>query len=422
MAARLIVMSSTGVFIQLVAGFISIAPYFAVPTMTRNALKGFDAVANGVAQLQSRANGGMQLANKKIMNSGAVKASAENYELGKQAKFAKKYSSYTQEQLARMKPGERRRLMNAVGVLGKDAQQAAAIGAVMSQYKHDTDAAGMTRTAQAAMNAEDERQVKSYLTDYVGQNMSYRDALENLAKMQNNGYGENEEENHKRDLQMRAYQRHILSTKDGQKAYEEYLKTGTYKDRNDQFVSVNSSERSRAVLARDYMSNNSDLKDKYGITYQQMQSMQGSGAITELSTSTTGPIALKGSRNKATNKFIETMDSKDIKGISKNDAAEISKARASGLISAPANQNLDTIVQSAVRSLENDPTQVGELNDNARDLITNVSGTNVNNLGNRVMEIRDNNGQVTQTISWSKNGVGNNGGNNGGNGGGGPTP
>ena len=417
MAARLIVMSSTGVFIQLVAGFISIAPYFAVPTMTRNALKGFDAVANGVAQLQSRANGGMQLANKKIMNSGAVKASAENYELGKQAKFAKKYAGYTQEQLARMKPGERRRLMNAVGVLGKDAHQVATIGAVMSQYKHDTSDAGMARTANTAMDKVDEEQATAYLSDYARQNMSYSDALENLARMQNEGYGENEEENHQRDLQMRALQRYILKTKDGQKAYEKYLQTGTYENSNGQAISVNSSERSRAVLARDYMSNNSDLKDKYGITYQQMQSMQGSGAITELNTSTTGPIALKGSRNKATNKFIETMDSKDIKGISKNDAAEISKARASGLISAPANQNLDTIVQSAVRSLENDPTQVGELNDNARDLITNVSGTNVNNLGNRVMEIRDNNGQVTQTISWSKNGVGNNGGNNGGNGG-----
>ena len=422
MAARLIVMSSTGVFIQLVAGFISIAPYFAVPTMTRNALKGFDAVANGVAQLQNRANGGMQFAGKKIMNSSAVKASGENYELGKQAKFAKKYSSYTQEQLAQMKPGKRRQLMNAIGVLGKDAHQVATIGAVMSQYKHDTSDAGKARTANTAMDKVDEEQTTAYLSDYVRQNMSYSDALENLAKLQNEGYGDNEEENHQRDLQMRAYQRHILSTKDGQKAYEDYLKTGTYKDRNGQYVSANSSERSRAVLARDYMSNNSNLKDKYGITYQQMQSMQGSGAITELNTSTTGPIALKGSRNKATNKFIETMDSKDIKEISKNDAAEISKARAGGLISATAETNLNAIVQGAVRSLENDPTQIGELNDNTRDLITNVSGIDLNNLGNRVMEVRDNNGQLIQTMRWAKNdpinGNGNGGGNGNGNGGG----
>ena len=77
---------------------------------------------------------------------------------------------------------------------------------------------------------------------------------------------------------------------------------------------------------------------------------------------------------------------------------------------------MNTAVQSAVRSFENDPTQVSELNDNAQKLITNVSGTNINNLGNRVMEIRDNSGQVTQTISWGKNGPVN------GNGNGGPTP
>ena len=77
---------------------------------------------------------------------------------------------------------------------------------------------------------------------------------------------------------------------------------------------------------------------------------------------------------------------------------------------------MNTVVQSAVRSLENDPTQVGELNDNAQNLITNVSGTNLNNLGNRVMEVRDNNGQLIQTMRWAKNGPANGGGNGNGNG------
>lgn len=416
MAARLIVKTSTGTFIQLVAGFISIAPYFAVPSMTRNALKGFDAAVNGIANLQNRANRGMQFAGKKIMNSDTVKASAGNYQFGKQAKFAKKYEGYSQEQLAQMKPGERRRLMNALGVLGKDAQQEATIGAAMSQYKFNTSEEGKARAGAMAMAAEDENQVKTHLSDLSNQNMSYDEALQNLTKMQNEGYTGNKEEDHKRDLLMRAYQRHILKTKEGQKAYEKYLQTGAYTDSNGQSIPVNSSERSRAVLARDYISNNSDLKDKYGITYQQMQGMQGAGAIDDLKTSTTGPIAIKGSRNKATNKFIENMDSKDIRGISKNDAAEVDNARTGGIISREAEQKLNTAVQSAVRSFENDPTQVSELNDNAQKLITNVSGTNINNLGNRVMEIRDNSGQVTQTISWGKNGPVN------GNGNGGPTP
>ena len=411
MAARLIVKTSTGTFIQLVAGFISIAPYFAVPSMTRNALKGFDAAVSGIANLQNRANRGMQFAGKKIMNSDTVKASAGNYQFGKQAKFAKKYEGYSQEQLAQMKPGERRRLMNALGVLGKDAQQEATIGAAMSQYKFNTSEEGKARAGAMAMAAEDENQVKTHLSDLSNQNMSYDEALQNLTKMQNEGYTGNKDEDHKRDLLMRAYQRHILKTKEGQKAYEKYLQTGAYTDSNGQSIPVNSSERSRAVLARDYISNNSDLKDKYGITYQQMQGMQGAGAIDDLKTSTTGPIDMKGSRNKATNKFIENMDSKDIRSISKNDAKEVDKAMSGGMVAANTKDKFKQVLRDAARGIENDPTQVGELNDEARNLITNHSGTDLNNLGNRVMEIRDNSGQVTQTISWGKNGPVNGNGN-----------
>ena len=416
MAARLIVMSSTGVFIQLVAGFISIAPYFAVPTMTRNALKGFDAVANGVAQLQSRANGGMQLANKKIMNSGAVKASAENYELGKQAKFAKKYAGYTQEQLARMKPGERRRLMNAVGVLGKDAHQVATIGAVMSQYKHDTSDAGMARTANTAMDKVDEEQATAYLSDYARQNVSYDDALKNLIKMQNEGYGENEEENHQRDIQMRALQRHILSTKDGQKAYERYLQEGEYKDSNGMILaSGNTSERSRAVLARDYMANNSGLKDKYGVTYQQMQSMQGSGSINTLRTSADGSTSIKDARANAVNKFVDNMDAKDMQEISKSDAGEIMNKVGyfgedmsgnevyhgdTSKMSEASARKVRSLSNQVVGTLTSDPAKVGDLNQNAQTLISSITNTDLSNLGNRTMVIRDASGTATSTITW----------------------
>ena len=418
MAAKLIVKDSTGVFIQLIAGFISIAPYFAVPSMTRNALKGFDAAVNGIAKLQNRVNGGMQLANKKIMNSETVKASAGNYEFGKQAKFAKKYDGYTQEQLAQLSPGKRRRLMNALGVVGKDAQQAATIGAAMSQFKFNTSNEGKARAGAMAMTAEDENQVKAHQSDLIDKNMSYDEALKNLIDLQNEGYGENEEENHQRDLKMRAYQRHILSTKDGQKAYEKYLQKGRYEDDNGNIIkSGSTSERSRAVLARDYMSNNSSLKDKYGVTYQQMQSMQGSGSVNTLRTSADSSSVIENARTNAVNKFVETMDSKDIREISKYDADEVDNARTRGFISHKAEQNLNTVVQSAVRNLENDPTQIGELNDKAQNLITNVSGINLNNLGNRVMEVRDNNGQLVQTMRWAKNGPANGGGNGNGNGG-----
>ena len=422
MASKLIIMGPNEFYLQLVAGLISIAPYFAVPTMTKNAMKGFDAAIGGVARLQSRASGGLQYANKMVTNSEAYKASAGNVAYNKQEKFAKKYDGYTQEQLARMKPIERRRLMNALGVLGKDAQQAATIGAAMSQYKFNTSNEGMRRTGDMAMTAEDENQVKAHQTDLINQNMSYDEALKKLIDLQSEGYGENEEENHQRDLRMRAYQRHILSTKDGQKAYEKYLKEGQYEDSNNNIVTGSTSERSRAVLARDYMSNNSSLKDKYGVTYQQMQSMQGSGSVNTLRTSADGSAAIKNARTNAVDKFVDTMDSKDIREISKYDAEEVDKAIEGGMVTQGTKDKLEGVARDAARVLENDPTQVGELNDAARNLISNRSGIDLNNLGNRVMEVRDNNGQLIQTMRWAKNdpinGNGNGGGNGNGNGGG----
>ncbi len=447
MASKLIIKGSNEFYLQLVAGLISIAPYFAVPTMTKNAMKGFDAAIGGIARLQSRASGGLQYANKMVTNSEAYKASAGNVAYNKQEKFANKYKDYTPEQLARLSNSQRRRLASALGVVGKDAHQAATIGAAMSQFKHDTSSSGMAGTARAAMNAEDENQIKSLQSEYVGQNLDYVETLKRLEKAQGFDYSNaTEEDRHKNDLELRALQRHLLSTKDGQKAYNRYLADGALYERyvkgadgkeigeGEKIVSAEkSSTRAKAALARDFVSNNSDLKKDFGVTYTQMQSMQGSGRLESMRESSDASQIMSNSRSAAVNKFVDTMDSKDVREISKYDAKEVDGAIKEGKITGDTKDKFKVVVENAVRTLENDPTQVGELNDNAQNLIMNVSGTNLNNLGNRVMEVRDNNGQLIQTMRWAKNdpingnGNGNGGGNGGngngnGNGNGGPTP
>lgn len=446
MASKLIIKGSNEFYLQLVAGLISIAPYFAVPTMTKNAMKGFDAAIGGIARLQSRASGGLQYASKMATNSEAYKASAGNVAYNKQEKFANKYKDYNPEQLARLSNSQRRRLASALGVVGKDAHQAATIGAAMSQFKHDTSSSGMAGTARAAMNAEDENQIKSLQSEYVGQNLDYVETLKRLEKAQGFDYSNaTEEDRHKNDLELRALQRHLLSTKDGQKAYNRYLADGALYERyvkgadgkeigeGEKIVSAEkSSTRAKAALARDFVSNNSDLKKDFGVTYTQMQSMQGSGRLESMRESSDASQIMSNSRSAAVNKFVDTMDSKDVREISKYDAKEVDGAIKEGKITGDTKDKFKVVVENAVRTLENDPTQVGELNDNAQNLITNVSGTNLNNLGNRVMEVRDNNGQLIQTMRWAKNspvngngnGNGNGGGNgNGnGNGNGGPTP
>ena len=438
MAANLIVHGSNEFYLQLVAGLISIAPYFAVPTMTKNAMKGFDAAIGGIATLRSRASSGLQYANKKVTGSDSYKASVANREFGKQSKFAKKYEGYTQEQLSNMKPAQRRRLMNAIGVLGKDAQQAATLGAAMSQYKYNTDTESMKRASYDAMTAEDENQVKSLQSQYASKNLSIFDTISQLEKAQSHDYSSGTvEENRQNDLNLRALQRHLLSTKEGQKTYNDYLAgMDVYEDYRigedgkkvgigEKISAQKSSNRARAVLSRDFVSNNSNLKDSFGATYTQMQLMQGSGNIESMKDNATASMAISNSRASAIDKYVGNMDSKDMQNLSKADARELTRlytettTDADGntvkVLSPTSSDKIKQLSNQIVNIVSNDPTKLGDYNDNLRGLVSTASGTDINNLGNRTMEIRDSSGNVTHKIVWERPGQGGQG--NGGQGG-----
>lgn len=436
MAANLIVHGSNEFYLQLVAGLISIAPYFAVPTMTKNAMKGFDAAIGGIATLRSRASSGLQYANKMATGSDMYKDSYKTYtanrEFDRQSKFAKKYEGYTQEQLSNMKPAQRRRLMNALGVIGKDAQQAATLGAAMSQYKYNTDPESMKRAGYDAMTAEDENQVKSLQSQFTSENRTAFDTLARINELQGYNYNDHSaDDNRKHDLEMRALQRHLLSTKEGQKIYNSYLKgdepikdinlDGT--ERSDRkIIAGKTSDRAKAVLARDFISNNSNLKDKFGIMHTQMQSMQGSGEVNNMNTEVDDSKAMSANRVSATNGFIRTMDAKDMQNLSKRDAEEISTRMGTfefdqnnnikkyeggaGKIDEEAARNVRTLSRQVVNNLTNDPTKLGEFDTSLQNLVSTASGTDINNLANRTMEIRDSSGNVTHKIVWERPGQG----------------
>lgn len=430
MASKLIINGSNEFYLQLVAGLISIAPYFAVPTMTKNAMKGFDAAIGGIARLQSRASGGLQYASKMATNSEAYKASAGNVAYNKQEKFANKYKDYSPEQLARLSNSQRRRLASALGVVGKDAHQAATIGAAMSQFKHDTSSSGMAGTARAAMNAEDENQVKSLMSQYASENRTPFELMKMLEEAQAHDYKNGTaEENRKNDLNLRALQRQLVSTKDGQKMYNTYLNDGVVyeqygKDARGNKVGIGesvtaktSSNHAKATLARDFIANHSDLKKDFGVTYTQMQSMQGSGTLESMRDASDASQVMSNTRGAAVNKFVDNMDAKDMQEISKSDAEEITNKVGyfgqdtsgkevyrgdTSKMSEDSARKVRSLSNQVVGNLVNDPTRVGDLNQNAQTLISSITNTDLNNLGNRTMVIRDANGNATSTITWDK--------------------
>ena len=160
------------------------------------------------------------------------------------------------------------------------------------------------------------------------------------------------------------------------------------------------------------------MKDKYGVTYQQMQSMQGSGTLESMRDASDASQIMSNSRSAAVNKFVDTMDTKDMQEISKSDAEEITNKVGyfgkdtsgkevyrgdTSKMSEDSARKVRSLSNQVVGNLVNDPARVGDLNQNAQTLISSITNTDLNNLGNRTMVIRDANGNATSTITWDKN-------------------
>lgn len=410
--------SLADIFMEIVAGMISIAPYFMVPSMTKKAMSGFDGAVNAVGNLQARVNKGTSALNKKLTESEAVKSSAENAAYGRLSRFANRYRNYSDQDLQKLSPAKRRRLARSIGALNKDATQAATLGSTMSNYREATSEEGVSRLALSAQKAEDNRQVASIAEGYRSENLDPHSAIERLNGMQSYDYSAHSSlENHNHDLKLRALQSYILSTKDGQKAYNNFLK-GNVASRDDttgQFIrdaegnveyntTANAgTERSRAVLARDYVENHSDLSDKYQISYNQMQSMQGSGSVENLSGSTQGSnarMATMGSQRAASrNNVAMNIDVKDFDNMGDSDIQEFSQE----VIGVDGEANLRKTSEEIVRRLESDPTQFSNYSEKKRALIHQRTGNDLSDIGNRVLTVRDNKGNVRMTARFESN-------------------
>ena len=78
LVSTIIIKSSNEFYMKFIAGLLSIMPYFTVPSMTKNALKGFDGLANGIATLQQKAGRAGDSINKQVMGSDLMKTQQQN--------------------------------------------------------------------------------------------------------------------------------------------------------------------------------------------------------------------------------------------------------------------------------------------------------------------------------------------------------
>lgn len=412
LASNLIIKGTNEFYMKLIAGLISIAPFFMVPSMTKSAMKGFDGAVAGLSNLQSRVNRTGDTINRRVMNSDTMKSQAENAQLGKYRRLAERYKNTDTSKLGQWK---KRQVISAFNALTKSEHQDAVLDAAKSQYRFDTNPVNKENARVSAMREIDEKNKQQIMSGYADRNMSAGEALLQLDTAQRDyKYSDHsEQENHDHDVELAALQSHLLSTKDGQKMYNSYLSgkeidTGVGGENGNKVIikAGATSDRAKAVLARDYVNKHSDLKDKYQISFAQMRNIQGAGPVEKMKTEVSTANSLATNRQSGVNSFAESIDLKDIDKLGNKDAEELVQANLSGNSA----QNTTAAVNAIVQQAESDPSKAGTYTPEIKRLIRRYSSnhTDLDNLGNRSFVVRDASGNVQQTIRLEQNNNNNN--------------
>ena len=407
LASNLIIKGTNEFYMKLIAGLISIAPFFMVPSMTRSAMKGFDGAVAGLSNLQSRVNRTGDMINRRVMNSDTMKSQAENAQLGKYRRLVERYKDTDTSKLGQWR---KRQVISAFNALNKSAHQDAVLDVAKSQYRFDTDPVNKENARVSAMREIDEKNKQQIMSGYADRNMSAGEALLQLDTAQRDyKYSDHsEQENHDHDVELAALQSHLLSTKDGQKMYNSYLSgkeidTGVAGENGNKVIikAGATSDRAKAVLARDYVNKHSDLKDKYQISFAQMRNIQGAGPVEKMKTEVSTANSLATNRQSGVNSFAESIDLKDIDKLGNKDAEELVQANLSGSSA----QNTTAAVNAIVQQAESDPSKAGTYTPEIKRLIRRYSSnhTDLDNLGSRSFVVRDASGNVQQTIRLEQN-------------------
>ncbi len=385
LVSNIIIKGSKDFFMTIIGGLISIAPYFAVPSMTKNAMKGFDGAVASLGALQQKANNAGTSINKKITNSDAMKDSMQNAQIGKMQRYVDKYKG---TDVSKLQPWQRRRLSNAIGFLNKDGRKTAAIGAAVKEYEYNHSQENIDRINTAEMQALDDSIKKDQVSSFRQANLSVDSAVDQLDTARRFNYtNASEEEKRNNDNRISALTSYLASTKNGQKAIDKYMASSTYNGRP-----VISSTRADAAFSREMINNHGDLRDKYQIMFNQMDGMQGSGALSSIANRTIDNNEIVNSRTNALQYTADHIEFKDISKLGDSDADALNHVANS--------TNLQRVADMAIQDVTADPAKISSYSDRMRNLINrqNSTNTDMNTLANSDMMFVDGNGNMVYKV------------------------
>lgn len=409
LVSNIIIKGSKDFFMTIIGGLISIAPYFAVPSMTKNAMKGFDGAIAGLGTLQQKANNAGTSINKKITNSDAMKDSMQNAQIGKMQRYVDKYRG---TDVSKLQPWQKRRLSSAVGFLNKDGRKTAAIGAAMKEYDYNNSQENVDRINTAEMNALNDTVKSDLMSSYKSGNLSTDEAISQLNVAQGYDYSTGTAEaNRDNDNRIRALSSYLASTKDGQKALDEFMSTGRYNGKTMSTIMGNSSKRAKAVMGRNMIDNHANLRDKYQVAFDQFENMRGSGEIESMTDATNGQAApgqaLNSEFKDSLSNVAGRMDLDDENKLGKQDFRKFYNEK-NGVSSAVFGtsdtefKKLQGLADARIKQLKSDTTLISGLSDEEKKFLSlySTGGVDASTISN-VLYMKDAGGTVTGTIEQS---------------------
>lgn len=401
LVSKIIINSDTDFYMRFIAGLLSIMPYFAVPAMTRNAVKGFDGLANGLNTLQKQVGNAGNFANRKVMGSDLMKTQQQNAQTHKLQQIVGKYKDVDKSKL---KPWQQRRFAAAVGALNKDERNRAGLDAAMERYKYITDPGHAAQINEAEMNALNDTVKSDLISSYKSKNLSNDDAIAQLNTAVGYDYSTGTTEaNRDNDNRIRALSSYLASTKDGQKALDKYMSN------SEGVIRGNSSSRARAVMGRNMVDNHANLRDKYQVAFDQFDNMRGNQKIEDMTSAADGQTLNYGFDASVSN-VADRMDLDDLNKLGKQDFKKFYKEAQNGngptgLTFQPGKKQyreLQSLADARIKQLKSDTTLISGLSDEEKKFLSLYSTGNVDaSTISNVLYMKDAGGTVTGTIEQS---------------------
>lgn len=359
LASTIIVGTSTDMLMLIVGGLLNVLPYFAIPSMTSKSLAGLGAITSGFDKIRGGALKGVGMAGGAIAASEFYKNMKSDFNSDKNLNRSlgrlRKYKAI-EDAGGKLSISQRRRQMEAAGVVTKDAKMRAggstAAGIALSNY----EGAGFAGLQAAAQNELMEAEDKNNMMLFDSKGYTPDDMIGMLKEASAADYNKmTDAEKSANDSRIRALTKSLMSTKAGQKAFESQIASN--KD-------MRLSNRAFGQIAHAALKT-PGLADKYQVMNNQFSSYVDGGGDTS---DTKVQAGLMGSTfSNGISKTLADMNSDKLQKITKFEVGEMYKSGAD-------TTNLDNAFNMLAAASIKDPNLIADFDGIKQEKILEAQG------------------------------------------------